>query len=83
VWGKVSSNCFNGVQRIASLKNLLTFHKGLPCEEKECRSFFDVYNKMVKRKKNYNPLRVKMLWVEAMQVVCIPCVACLDSFIIE
>jgi hypothetical protein len=45
VWGKVRSNCFNGVQRIISLKNLTPFHKDFFSEEKECGSFFDVYKK--------------------------------------
>ena len=35
-----SSNWINGVQRIASLKNLTPFCKGFPCEEKECGSPF-------------------------------------------
>ena len=41
-----------------------------------------MFTKNVK-KKNYNPLRVKMLWVEATQLVCIPCVACLNPFFVE
>ena len=48
--------------------------------KKSADPFFDVYRNVIKEK-NYNPLGVKLLWVEAMQVVRVPCVACFNSFI--
>jgi hypothetical protein len=42
--------------------------------------FFGAYRSG--EKKNYNPLRMKMLWVETMQVVCVPRVAHFDPFFI-
>jgi hypothetical protein len=59
----------------------MPFRKGFPCEEKECGSFFGAYRSG--EKKNYNPSRAKMLWVEVMQVVCVPRVVCFDPFFVE
>ena len=45
------------------------------------RICFDAYKNS--EKENYNPFRVNMLWVEATQIVYIPCVACFDPFFVE
>ena len=63
------------------MKKLTPFHKGFPCDEKECESFF-MFTKN-SEKKNYNPLGAKLLWIEATQVVHVPHVACFDSFFVE
>jgi hypothetical protein len=73
-------NWIERVQEIASLKTLTHFHKGFPCEEKECGSRFEVYKNV---KENYNPMRVKMLWVKMAQIVRVPSVACFDPFFAE
>ena len=59
----------------------MPFREGFPCEEKECGSFFCVYKNG--EKKNYNPLGMKMSWVEITQVVRIPHVVCFDPFFVE
>jgi hypothetical protein len=60
----------------------MPFRKGSSYEEKECESLFNVY--ITKKEiKNYNPQGAKMLWVEASQIVCVPHVACFDSFLIQ
>ena len=43
--------------------------------------FFDVYKNG--KKKNCNPLGVKMSWVEMTQVIRVPHVTCFDPFFVE
>jgi hypothetical protein len=49
--------------------------------KKSVDPFFDVYRNVEKEK--LQPSRDDILWVEATQVVCVPRVACFDSFFIE